>query len=213
MMSRNENGSKTDPCGTPVLMSTKFESLSRHNIACLRLPNWAKTIPIPCVLCQTCLVIMISKHLEISKRQTPAVWLSLIFSNQSSITRCKLICVECRLIRWNKNMFFQMWQKLGTHQLFHHFGDLPEYRNRPIIRHAIYISIILINRGNPGKFPIIWKDSIWTGIIFDTQQGINNMFASYSDKLTTKSSAIHIFLVRKWMQIDEVGGFWPYFGN
>ena len=66
--------------------------------------------------------------------------------------------------------------------IFPQFGNVPNYRNRSIIRHDVYISIIFINWDNPGKFPVIWESTAWIGITYDTQQGINNMFASKSDK-------------------------------
>ena len=81
-----------------------------------------------------------------------------------------------RLVRWNKNMFFQIYHKLGTYLLFHHFGNVPYYRNRSIIRHNSHFSIVLINRSNPGKFPVIWKGTIWKGIVYDTQQGGNQQY-------------------------------------
>ena len=131
--------------------------------------------------------LMVSKHFEISKRQT-----SFIFSSQSSITRWRLVCVEWpfRYADWSgeikacSSRYDTSWERTNCSTIL---GNVPNYWNRSIIRHGIHISIILINRGNPGKFPVIWKSTAWKGIIYDTQQGINNMFASKSDKSPIKS--------------------------
>ena len=44
-----------------------------------------------------------------------------------------------------------------------------------MFRHNIYISSILVNRGNPAKFSLIWRGTTWMGIIHYTQQRVKHV--------------------------------------
>ena len=117
---------------------------------------------------------MISKNLEISKRQMTVVWLSFMFSSLSSITQYKLVYAEWAIRCADRSVEIKACSSRYDASV-PPFLKYDQLQKRPIFRHNIYISSILVNRGYPAKFSLIWRGTIWMGIIHYTHQSVKHV--------------------------------------
>ena len=99
---KNNKGPNTEPWGIPLYTSWNTEKFCWKYTICLRLfkllENQISSLPpMPYMSSRFSKIslFMESKHLEIYNKQAPINELSFIWSNQSSMTLCRLVCVEC----------------------------------------------------------------------------------------------------------------------
>ena len=185
--SKNKVGPKTDPCGTPHVISQNSD-VSWWNLTSSKvtkepfLLGASDTIHFS-FLQHNCVIDGIKTFWNI--KQTNTCYgtiiniLKPIIYNTMKASLCWVSLHISRLVHWNKTVLFQIINNLIPHKRFYHLCNMTDDRYWTLIIFVINVAIILIDRRHSGVLPILLKDTWLKGFINHICQWYRNILGRF----------------------------------